>query len=55
MELKERAQRIVVAMQRDMLDRRGFRQNWEAIDDEIRGDILAEWTLIVMKELEATE
>ncbi len=55
MDQQVRAARIVAALQEDMLCRRGFRQNWDRIDDDIRVEILAAWVLIVTKELEATE
>lgn len=46
--------RIVAAIERDFTDRRGLRQEWEQIDDEIQEEIRATWRKLVRKELEAS-
>ena len=43
MNIPKVATRIVNELLNDMSDRRGFRQNWEAIDDNIQRDIKNEW------------
>ena len=45
---KQRARQIVQTLLRDMLNRRGFRQNWDGIDGDIRKQILAAWEAIVL-------
>lgn len=45
------ARRIVAAIVTDMQLRRGFRQDWDAIDDDIRGEILESWRRLVMLEI----
>jgi hypothetical protein len=45
------AQRIVKAIENDLSDRRGLRQEWEQIDDEIKNCIRKEWENIIKEEL----
>lgn len=40
---KARAKRAVKALIADLSDRRGLRQEWEQIDDDIRKEIRATW------------
>jgi hypothetical protein len=47
------AKRIVEAIIEDFTDRRGLRQEWEQIDDDIRREIVRTWKAIVRKELDA--
>lgn len=46
-----KARRIVAALLRDMLGRRGFRQNWDEIDDDIKDEIVKQWEALVLAEL----
>ncbi len=41
------ATRIVNELLADMSNRRGFGQNWEAIDDDIQRGIKAEWRRLI--------
>lgn len=41
------AARIVNAIVADLSDRRGLKGEWQRIDDDIRAEIVAEWTRIV--------
>lgn len=45
------ARKIVSALEDDFTDRRGLRQQWDMIDDEIKRDIRAEWRKIVQRHL----
>ena len=45
------AEKIVQAIYRDFTDRRGLRQAWDTIDDELQAEILAEWKRIVLSVL----
>lgn len=45
------ASEIVRAIYRDFTDRRGLRQAWEQIDDELQAEILTEWEKIVVRVL----
>ena len=45
------AGRIVEDIIHDMTDRRGLRQEWEQIDDDIQQEIVAVWRAIVEKRL----
>ncbi len=44
--------RIVFRLLRDLTDRRGLRQAWDAADDAVRREITREWVKIVREELE---
>lgn len=46
---EEKARKAVDAIIYDLSDRRGLRQEWEGIDEDIREDIRAEWTRLVAK------
>lgn len=41
------AENIVQAIVDDLTGRRGLRQEWEQIDDDVRVEIFEEWTWIV--------
>ncbi len=41
------AKDIVAAIEYDFTDRRGLRQEWEGIDDDIQQDIRDEWERII--------
>lgn len=43
------AQKIVAAIESDLRDRRGLRQEFEAIDDDIQDEIRDTWAAIVRK------
>lgn len=45
------AARIVRAIVKDFTDRRGLRQQWDEIDDDVQAEILAKWQELVAKEL----
>jgi uncharacterized lipoprotein YehR (DUF1307 family) len=52
---KDKAERIVEAIKKDFTSRRGLRQEWEQIDQEIQEEITAEWVTIARKELDKNE
>jgi hypothetical protein len=45
----ESARRIVHALIKDLCDRRGLRQAWEQIDDDVQREIVKTWTQIATK------
>ena len=45
------AVRIVAAIEADFTDRRGLRQGWEQIGDDIQEEIRREWRALALKEL----
>lgn len=47
------AHNIVVSLLEDLTDRRGFRQEWDQVDDEVRAEIKSEWCALVTTLLEA--
>jgi hypothetical protein len=49
--LRAKARRIVEKIVRDLEDRRGLRQVWEEIDDDIRKQIKKTWADVVAVEL----
>lgn len=50
-----KAEKIVKAILADMTDRRGLRQEWEQIDEDIQAEIKTTWTELVEKELSKKE
>jgi hypothetical protein len=46
------AKRILFEIVDDFTDRRGLRQEWETIDDDIKEEILGAWLEIIEKNLE---
>ena len=48
---KDLAGRIVDDIVKDFTDRRGLRQEWEMIDEDIQEEIREEWKKIVIKHL----
>jgi hypothetical protein len=44
-------ERIVFSIIRDFTDRKGLRQEWENIDDDIQGKIIETWLEITKKQL----
>ena len=51
--MSDLAKRIRDAILRDVTDRRGWRQEWDAFDEDVREDIRAAWLEIIEAELEA--
>jgi len=47
--VEDKAVQIVEGILTDLKDRRGLRQEWNAIDDEIRQQIVETWSAIVRK------
>lgn len=45
------AERILFELMNDLTDRRGFHQEWDAVDDEIKEDILQVHLGIIQKNL----
>lgn len=45
----EQAEKIVDAIVDDLTGRRGLRQEWEGIDEDIQQEIKAEWRELVLK------
>lgn len=46
-----KAEEIVFDIMRDFTDRRGLRQEWEQIDDDIKEEIIEKWITLVNKKL----
>ena len=49
------AKKIVDAIHEDFMDRRGLRQAWHGIDEDIQKEILNIWQEIVRKKLQAAD
>jgi hypothetical protein len=47
-EMRENAERIVDAIVDDLTDRKGLKQEWWSIDNDIREEIKRKWIDIVM-------
>ncbi len=47
----DKAEKIVKEILADLTDRRGLRQEWENIDDDIQEEIKSEWIKIVRSNL----
>ena len=45
---KQTVQKIVSAIVEDLSDRRGLRQEWEQIDEEIQAEIKQTWAGIIL-------
>lgn len=45
------ARRIAYRILADMTDRRGLRQQWEQIDDDIQEEIIAAWIRLAEEEI----
>lgn len=45
------AQRIITKIVNDLTDRRGLRQEWDQIDEDIKEEILEKWRKIVIEEV----
>ena len=45
---EERAKKIVCSIIDDLSDRRGLRQEWEKIDEDIQNEIKESWISIVL-------
>ena len=43
----DRAKNIVAALLEDLTDRRGLRQAWDSIDEDVQEEIIEEWVEIV--------
>jgi hypothetical protein len=46
------ANKIVKRIVDDLTDRRGLRQEWEGIDDEIQKEIKSVWKKIIIEEMQ---
>ncbi|HVY65914.1 MAG TPA: hypothetical protein VHH11_13915 [Gammaproteobacteria bacterium] len=46
---KNAAEHAVAAIVADLTDRRGLRQAWEAIDDDVREEIAETWAQLLAK------
>ena len=49
------AKRIVRAIERDLTDRQGLRQEWEQIDAQTKSEIRSTWAALIRKELAKDE
>ena len=47
----DKAQKIVEAIETDLTDRRGLRQEWEQIDYDLQDEIRDIWAELIRKEL----
>jgi len=52
---RSRAEHIVNLIVHDFTDRRGLRQEWEQIDDDIQQEIRQTWTKLVEGNLNTTD
>ena len=52
---KNKARKIVDDLIADLTDRRGLRQEWEAIDEETQEEIRETWAKIVQEGAKASE
>lgn len=48
---KEKARKVVEGIIKDLTDRRGLRQEWDMIDDDIQDEIKDKWTDIVLEKM----
>lgn len=48
---QQRAKAIVEAIRKDFTDRRGLRQEWDAIGDDVKREIVETWRALVIAEL----
>lgn len=48
----DKAEKIVEAIMKDFTDRRGLRQEWEQIDEDIQNEIKGTWIELVRKVLD---
>lgn len=46
------ARAIVASIQRDIEGRRGFRDAWDSIDEDVRGEIIQEWRAIARQHID---
>ena len=45
---EDRARAAAEAIVRDLTDRRGLRGAWESIDEDVREEIVATWTTLIV-------
>lgn len=48
-------QAIVKSLVADISGRHGLKSEWEAIDEEVKADIIKEWSKIILSALEAND
>jgi hypothetical protein len=53
--LKKQAQRIMKAILLDVTDRRGWRQEWDHFDADVRAEIKRKWQTLILAELKKKE
>jgi hypothetical protein len=53
--LPSKEEQIVFSILYDLRDRRGLRQEWDGIDDDIQEEILKEWIKIVKAKIIETK
>jgi hypothetical protein len=51
----DKAQKIVAAIEEDLMSRNGLQNEWEMIDEEIRAEIRETWIKLVREELARKE
>ena len=49
--MSKTTKRIVRILEEDFTDRRGLRQEWENIDDDVKKEIFVTWEKLIDKEL----
>lgn len=47
LDMADPVDRVVAAFYMDITDRRGFRQAWDKVDSDVRGEIVATWREII--------
>lgn len=52
-EAQSLAHRIILGVVRDLYDRRGTREGWDAIDEDLRASMIRRWEAIAAKEITA--
>lgn len=50
--MRDKAKLIVKAIIKDLINRKGLRQDWDLIDDSIKREIISSWLKIVTEILE---
>ncbi len=55
MDLDTTADRIAEAIKRDVTGRRGWRQEYDQFDSEVRAEIAKTWRKLIRRELEAAQ
>jgi hypothetical protein len=50
-DLRDVASKVVAEIVKDLTDRRGLRQQWEKIDEDVQNEIVSRWKHLVFSTL----